>query len=424
MFALIDCNNFYVSAERIFRLDLREKPVFVASPNDGCVIARSAEVKALGVKMGIPVYQIKPLIDQYHITFFSSNLTLYQDISDRCMAVISDFAPQSTIYSIDEIFLFLHGMTIPDLKIYGQGIVQKVYDDVGVPVCAGIAPTKTLAKLANRFAKKFPGYKGVCVMDTPDKVKTALSLTAVDDIWGIGDQYGKLLSRINVKTARQFIELPRQWVRSHMTVVGEKIYRELRGESCLEIDDIDKIKKTISTTQSFGQPITELSDLCGAIASYASRCALKLRKQQSNAVEMCVFIGTNPFRKDQPQYHNSIKIELPFATSSTSILGEYAREGVKKIFVPGLIFKHGGVVVTKIVSQEASQGNIFYQGDKLIQITRKHQNLMGAIDQINTKHGRDTVYMASAGKGKHNSISNHKSPCYTTNINDIPRVKI
>jgi DNA polymerase V len=233
MFALCDCNSFYVSCERVFRPDLQGKPVVVLSNNDGCVVSRSNEAKALGIKMAVPFYQIKDLVKKHNIAVFSSNYELYQDLSNRVMTLLSEFAPETETYSIDELFLNFNGMEHFNLKEYGTQIVTTVEKYTGIPTCLGIAPTKTLAKLANHFAKKYPAYQRVCLIETSEKIEKALKLTEIADVWGIGYQLSEKLNRQGVRTAYDFTQLPRGWVRKNMTIVGERTWRELQGESCI-----------------------------------------------------------------------------------------------------------------------------------------------------------------------------------------------
>ena len=259
MFALADCNNFYASCERVFKPWLRTTPIVVLSNNDGCVIARSNETKALGIKMGVPAYQIKDAIDQYGIEVFSSNYTLYGDMS------------------IDEAFLHMDCLGQVDLKSYGEQIVKSVTQGTGIPISMGIAPTKTLAKVANKFAKKYPNYKGVCLIDSDEKRIKALQLTEIGDVWGIGRQHAKMLAQHGVKNAYDFAQLPKAWVRQKMTVVGERMWKELNGESCIEMELAPAPKKQICTSRSFGHMVTDFSELEEAVSTYVCMCAEKLR---------------------------------------------------------------------------------------------------------------------------------------------------
>ena len=421
MFALCDCNNFYVSCERVFRPDLQGKPVVVLSNNDGCIVARSNEIKAMGIKMGEPLFKVKELVKQHNITVFSSNYELYADMSNRVMTLLSEFSPEYEIYSIDEIFLNLFGLTVP-LNAYGSEIVTTIEKYTGIPVCLGMAQTKTLAKLANRFAKKHPAYNRVCIIDTSEKAQKALQLTEVGDVWGIGKRYSEKLKKMGIHTALQFTELSKNWVRTNMSIVGERIWRELKGESCLSLETVQPDKKQICTSRSFGQPVMELEHLSSAVAGYAEKCAFKLRKQKSAAVSLIVFISTNWFNKNLPQYHNTKSVTLPVPSSSTSEIVKFALMALKTIYRPQYQYKKAGVVITEITQTTTTQGSLFYQVDQ-----EKHTRLMKAIDGINYRTGRHVVEIGAAGTGnlKPQEMRRDKlSPRYTTRIEDIITVKI
>jgi len=417
MFALCDCNNFYVSCERLFRPDLQNRPVVVLSNNDGCIVARSNEVKALGIKMGEPLFKVQDLVKKHGIVTFSSNYELYADMSNRVMSLLSEHAAESEIYSIDEIFLSWFGMEHYNLKDYATELVTKTERSTGIPICIGIGSTKTLAKLANRFAKKYPAYKRVCLIDTPEKQEKALKLTEVGDIWGIGRKYAEKLNKNGIATAYDFTQMSKNWVRKLMSVVGERIWKELQGESCLPLETIQPDKKQICTSRSFGQPVTEFSDLFSAVASFAEKNAYKLRKQKSFAASLMVFVATNYFNKTQPQYYNSKLISLPVPTASTTELVHFSRLALEKIFLPGYFYKKAGVIITEITST-AVQGNLFHDYD-----AEKHNRLMRAIDTINDNSDRQMITIAAAGTGKADMKRNILSPRYSTRIEDIITVK-
>ena len=447
MFALCDCNNFYVSCERVFRPDLQNRPVLVLSNNDGCVVSRSNEVKAMGVKTGDPLFKMKDLVQKHNIAVFSSNYELYADLSNRVMTILSEFAPETEIYSIDECFLDFSGMELlsrhcecneaiqssnPVLdevgasskslnvffKNYGSKIVTTVERNTGIPVCLGVAPTKTLAKLANRFAKKYPAYNRVCIIDDNIKIEKALKLTEVGDVWGIGRRYADKLNKAGIITAFDFTKFSRSWVRKNMSVVGERIWCELQGESCLQLESVQPEKKQICTSRSFGQPVTEQSDLSAAVAGFAGKCAYKLRKQNSCAVSLMVFVSTNWFNKNLPQYHNSKHITLPVPTSSTTEIVRFACVALEQLYRKGYQYKKSGVIITEITHSSSIQGNIFYQTD-----LPKHNRLMKTIDQINDASEREMIKVAAAGSGKHDMQRNKLSPRYSTRIQDIISVK-
>jgi len=418
MFGLIDCNNFYASCERVFNPALNGKPIVVLSNNDGCVIARSTEAKILGIPMGEPAYKLKELIEGNQVTVFSSNYVLYGDMSHRVMTTISEFAPEMEIYSIDEAFLLLEGFQHIDMKTYGKKVVRTVTRNTGIPVSMGIAPTKTLAKAANRFAKKYPNYKGVCVIDTDEKRGKALKLLDIGDVWGIGRQYATKLRYYSVNTAWDFTQRTKSWVRHTMGVTGERTWLELRGTPCIEMDR-STTKKSICTSRSFGERLTELEPISEAIANFAANCAEKLRKQKSLTSVLLVFIHTNPHATNQPQYSNQKVIQLPVATNDTTELINFALQGLKSIFEKGYRYKKGGVIVSEIVPERPLQGNLFDTKDR-----EKFNKVMTVMDNLNASYGKQKVKIAAQGFDRKWKLKNEKlSPCYTTKLEDILEIK-
>lgn len=378
MFGLLDCNNFYVSCERVFRPDLRQVPVIVLSNNDGCVIARSNEAKALGIGMGVPVYQIKDLIRQRNIRVFSSNYTLYGDMSARVMSLLAAEIPQIEIYSIDESFLDLSGINSPDS--FGRALVQKIAKYTGIPVSLGIAPTKTLAKVANKFAKKYPGYRGCCLIDNEAKRTAALQNTDIGDVWGIGRRLSARLRAGGIFTAYDFSRLPPGYVRKIMTVTGERLWRELNGTPCLELAMEEESKKQICNSRSFGETISTLEDLSAAVSAHAMRCAEKLRRQNSAAEAVMTFIQTSRFRPDLPQYCNHSLVPLPSASDDSLEIVQAALKGLKQIYKPGYAYKKCGVIINAATQCRCLQGDLFDRRNRL-----KAASLMGAIDRLNAK---------------------------------------
>lgn len=410
MFGLMDCNNFYASCERVFNPALNGKPIVVLSNNDGCVIARSNEAKALGIKMGVPAYQIKDDIQKYGISVFSSNYTLYGDMSGRVMSILAEQVPEMEVYSIDEAFLNLEG--IRDIQSLGTDIINKVIRGTGIPVSLGIAPTKTLAKVANKFAKKYPAYNRLCIINTEEKRTKALQLTEIGDIWGIGHRQVAKLEKQGVKTAYDFTELPESWVRKNMTVVGERTWKELQGISCIDMETTPPAKKQICTSRSFGKMVEDIDTMSEAIATHASTCAKKLRQQKSYAMSLMAFIHTNNFRKDSPQYWRNTVIYLPIPTNDTLEIVHYALAGLKTIFMQGYQYKKTGVIITEIT--DSTQLGLFDSVDR-----EKRERLQQTIDKINGKHSR-LVKLAIQGTGrnwklKQKQLSGH----YTTDINQI-----
>lgn len=414
MYGLVDCNNFYASCERVFNPSLNGKPVVVLSNNDGCVIARSNEAKALGIKMGIPAYQIKDLVSSHGVAVFSSNYTLYGDMSGRVMSMLAELSPEIEVYSIDEAFVNLDG--IRDLEPIGRKMVSGVTRGTGIPVSLGVAPTKTLAKIANKFAKKYPAYDQLCIIDSEEKRIKALQLTEIGDVWGIGRRQAAKLQKQGIKTAYDFTRFSGAWVRKNMTVVGERTWKELHGISCIDMENAPPAKKQICTSRSFGKMLTDIDTISEAIASHASTCAKKLRKQQSYAASLMVFIHTNNFREDLPQYWKNTVIHLPVPTNDTQEIVRYALAGLRTIYLNGYQYKKAGVIITEIT--EGAQLGLFDLVDR-----DKRERLMQAVDKINGEHGHN-IKLAVQGTGrgwklKQEQLSGH----YTTNLNQIIDIK-
>lgn len=413
MYALVDCNNFYASCERVFNPALVGVPVIVLSNNDGCVIARSNESKKIGIKMGVPYYQIKNEIRKHGIKVFSSNYTLYGDMSNRVMTILSSFTPNIEIYSIDEAFLDMSGMK--NLEEYGKHIVNTTTKWTGIPVSMGIAPTKTLAKVANKFAKKYKKYNGTCVIDSDEKRIKALKLTEIGDVWGIGNRKEKKLKSHGVNNAYEFTLLPRSWVRKYMTVTGERTWLELNGTSCIDLELVQPDKKQICTSRAFGKNITDIEKMKEAVAYYASLCAEKLREQKSSACSIMVFI----FREDLHQYFRNCVISLPVPTSSTLEITKYAIEALHKIFKEGYQYKKAGVIITEIVDNSGIQTNILDKVDR-----EKHNRLMKVVDNLNKGFTTNVLNLAIQGTNKTWNLRRELlSPCYTTKIGDVIKLK-
>lgn len=412
MFGLVDCNNFYVSCERVFRPDLKDKPVVVLSNNDGCVVSRSNEAKALGIKMGVPLYQIKQLVESAGVHVFSSNYTLYGDMSARVMSLLHQQVPQMEIYSIDEAFLCLDH--ISDVETFGQSLASKIVKATGIPVSIGVAETKTLAKVANKFAKKYPAYNRVCVIDTPAKRIKALQLTNIGDVWGIGRRLSRRLTGQGIMTAHDFTQLPCAQVRQAMTITGERLWRELKGEKCLNLEPAAPDKKEICTSRSFDQMVGDYNELSQIVARHAAACAKKLRDSRTCAGALNVFIFTNKHRTDLPQYHpfGSINLEVP--TSDTRLISEAALSVLKQIYKPGFWYKKAGVIVSQIIPQDHVQSTLFNKTSD-----ERSVRLMAVMDEINAKYNGASVHLANMGaKNKINLRRDYISPCYTTKLSD------
>lgn len=430
MFALIDCDNCYCSCERVFDPSLEGKPLVVLSNNDGCVVARSKEAKVLGIKEGTPFFQLAEQFPGVKIEARSSNYTLYGDISARVMSIIRDSAPEVEVYSIDEAFCNLKGLEHTDLKKWGEELAAKIKKWVGMPVSIGIAPTKTLAKVAGRFAKRYSAYNKCCLIDSEEKRIKALSLTDVSDVWGIGRRFTKKLEYYGVHTALDFTNRSESWIRKEFTVVGLRTWKELNGLSCISSDNMES-KKSICTSRSFPTMITDKDEILTHVANYAARCAYKLRRQKSAASLLTLFITTNQQREDLPQYSNSINITLPAASSSSHELIIAAHKALDVLFKEGYKYKKAGIIVSGIVPSDSIQQSFF---DLSPELKEKYRKISKVIDAVNRKNGDDTLIIASqqytskTKKGKSSKFKNAikhelRSPCYTTNLADIIKVK-
>ena len=431
MYALVDGNNFYVSCERLFRPDLVGRPVVVLSNNDGCAIARSNEAKALGIVMGAPWFQIRHFVESDGLVALSANFALYGDLSDRMMSLAAGLGPKQEIYSIDESFIDLTGVR-GNLVERSFKIRARILQWVSIPCCIGIAKTKTLAKLANHVAKTAERKQGIY----PDKLmqvcnfsdlsaeefEGVLAATPVGDVWGIGRRIKAQLNEGGIQTALDLSRLDTATVRSKWSVVLERTVRELQGTSCIELEDAPAAKKEIACTRSFGQPITELSDLNEAVTHFASRAAEKLRKQGSTTLQVMCFVRTSPFRKD-PQYSRSICVPLRRPTADTGALVSAAVAGMKAIFRQGYNYAKAGVMLLDLQPDTLSQGELDLQGDE----GPDHSKLMSTLDQLNKRFGRGTVLMASAGLAGEQRAwvmkQDRRTPQYTTCWKDLAVVK-
>jgi len=417
IFALVDCNNFYASCERVFNPSLKNRPVIVLSNNDGCVVARSAEAKELGIPFAAPYFKIRPVVEKHKIAVFSSNYTLYADMSHRVMTILASYSQEVEVYSIDEAFLSFTGMK-RSLSDLGEEIRETVLRWTGLPVSVGIAPTKTLAKAASHIAKKNPSHGGVLDITMNDRGEY-LKKISVGDIWGIGGKYAEKLNSRGIYSAADFITADDKWVRSHMTITGLRTLMEMRGHSCMNIDDAPSAKKAIVSSRSFGQSVESLEFLRQSVSSYVSRAAEKLRGQKGLAGVVTVFIMTNRF-KDDPQYGASLSCELPEASSNTPVITRYALALLKRLYKEGYRYKKAGVMLSDISAARDLQMNIFL-GEK----ERGSPELMNIVDQVNRSYGSGTLFYASAGTDKPWSMRRELlSPAYTTRWEDIVEVKI
>lgn len=417
MFALVDCNNFYASCERVFRPDLKGKPIVVLSNNDGCVIARSNEAKDLGVPMGAPAFKFDDLFKKKNITVFSSNYALYGDMSNRVMTLLQTFTPDVEIYSIDEAFLKFNGFDLYNLNEYGNQIKKTITKGTGIPISIGFAPTKALSKVANRIAKKFPNEtKGVYVIDSEEKQIKALKWLKIEDVWGIGSKLSKKLKFHGVKTAYDFVSLPNDFVRKEFSVVELRLKRELSGIPTLSLDYAQK-KKAIATTRSFDKMYCDFDSLNERVATFAISCAEKLRRQNSCCNLISIHILTNKHRKNLKQYSKSIIIKTDYPTNSSIDLVKYTSLGLKLIFREGFQYKKAGVVVMGITPEEEKQLNLF------VNANQKHIKLMQVMDKINLSLGQQKIKLAVQDLDKTWKMKQEKlSPRYTTKLNEIIRV--
>lgn len=417
-FAHIDCNNFYASCERVFNPSLIGKPVIVLSNNDGCAIARSNEAKALSIKMGEPAFKIKDIIEQHDVAVFSANFELYGDMSNRVMTILGSYSPAQEIYSIDECFLDLEGIS-GDLRDYCLEMKQRVEKWTRIPISIGIGPTKALAKTATRVAKKFAAQTGgVHSIDTEEKRLKALKWMHVEDVWGIGRKHSKRLLAYNIKNAYQFTLMSDEWVKTHLNVVGLRLKHDLMGIPSIQLEEV-KSKKNIATTRTFDTMLENFGDIRERVSTFAMKCSEKLRKQASCCNAIQVFITSNFFREDLPQYSNSVTVKLPFATNSAIELANYATLALEKIYRPGFKYKKAGVIVLDFTPEDNQQLNFFENRNV------KHIPLMAAIDKINKRYSKDLIRLATQAPGRtwrmrQERLSNH----YTTDINEVISVRV
>ena len=417
MFALIDCNNFYVSCERVFNPSLNGRPVIVLSNNDGCAISRSDEAKKLGIPMGAPIFKYKSLIKKYNIVVLSSNYPLYADMSHRVMNIISEFTPDIEIYSIDEAFLMFSGYDNIDLFTHASLMRNRILKWTGIPTSVGIAPTKSLAKLSNKIARKYPVQtKDVYILDTEYKRLKSLRYFKLNNIWGIGKRLTRRLELVGCKNAFDFVNLPEKWVKSNLSIVELKIQQELKGIANLNLESFTS-KKSIATTRSFDNPVSDLYKLKERVSTFALSCAEKLRRQNSISNIMIVFIRSNFFRKDLKQHSCSRVVTLPYSTNSSFVLNNYALKAIEEMFEPNISYKKAGVIVTSLLPSDNYQLGIFENEDY------RHKPLMKIIDRINLRYG-DKIKLANQDLTKKWKMKQEfLSPSYTTKISDIIKIK-
>jgi DNA polymerase V len=414
--ALVDCNSFYCSCERLFAPRLEGKPVVVLSNNDGCVVSRTDEAKALGIPMGVPHFKIRDLARRNGVHVFSSNYSLYGDISSRVMKTLSQFTPELEIYSIDEAFLDLTGFT--KIERYARRIRETVRNHVGIPVSIGIGPTKVLAKVANKIAKKRKEHEGVFDLSDPGKHDEALSSIGVQDIWGIGSKSTEKLHNVGIRTARDLRDAGDPLIQKLLTVVGRRIAAELRGEACIDLEFIAKNKKEICCSRGFGRPVFDLIEIKEALANYVTSAAERLRKQKSASGTVVVFLHTNPF-KGTPQYFNQTSTTLLTATSATNTLISVATRSLERIFKPGFEYKRAGVILSDLTSEQNLQLGLLENGK-----VKNSDRLMSAMDDINERMGRNTVRFGICGTRQDwKMLSKMRSPSYTNRWADLLTIR-
>lgn len=422
MYALLDCNNFYVSCERVFNPKLEKRPVGILSNNDGCLIALSNELKSLGVKMGTPYFQIKTLAKLENIIIQSSNYTLYGDMSARVLDCVKQQVADVEAYSIDEQFLDIGSQRIGELRAFGVDLRQRVRQDTGIPTSLGIAKTKTLAKVANHIAKKSLTHDGVFTLMHEQLVEEFLSLTPVGDLWGVGRQYAKKLATFGIHSALDLYDCKESFIKQQMTIVGLRLWYELHGVPCIPLEQVSQPKKNICTSRSFGKMQTDLAPIREAVASHAESCATKLRKEGSAANYIQVFMQTNR-HSEGPHYSNRFTWTLPVASNDSRTLIRYALQALDKIYRSSYRYQKCGVIVSGLVPENARQLALFDEATSREPIT-KDQQVMQAIDNINQRFGRHTVRIGSTLSTKQTQgwqmQQNRRSPCYTTRFSDIP----
>ncbi|MBU3575443.1 Y-family DNA polymerase [Polynucleobacter sp. UK-Mo-2m-Kol15] len=421
LFALVDVNNFYVSCERVFAPKLEDVPMVVLSNNDGCAVARSAEVKALGVKMGTPWFQMKDLAKEHGIQAYSSNYTLYGDMSGRVVEILRKFTPNLEVYSIDESFLQIETVLkqYADPTSLGQIIKQDVKDTTGLPVCVGIGASKTLAKLANHLAKKNPQFAGVCDISSMPKAMLYqwMAETAVGEVWGIGCKTAKKLKELKINSVFDLVQVSPQAMRQQFGVVIERICYELRGVSCLQLEEVAPAKQQIISSRSFGKPVTSIEELAESVATHAARGAEKLRSQKSVTGALTIFVQTNPHKPFEPQHHQSITVVLSDPSDNTLTLTSAGLKGLKQIYKAGFKYKKAGVIFNLLADKPTMQQSLFDD----MEVKGKSAGLMKAMDSINSRFGNAAIKTAASGtKQDWKMRSGNKSPNYTTQWDELP----
>lgn len=419
MYALVDCNNFFVSCERVFQPQLEGRAVVVLSNNDGCVVARSNESKAMGIKMGTPFFKVKHYVENGSLEVRSSNYALYGDLSNRVMSILAEAVPQIEIYSIDEAYLHLDGIRPEMIPQLCRSLVEKIRRWVGIPVSIGVAPTKTLAKIASHFAKTYKGYKGVCMIDTEAKRLKALELTPIEDVWGVGRRLAPRMQAAGIKTALDYVGRPQKWVNANFNLPGLRTWSELQGRACIE-DEKEERRKSICTSRSFADMISDEDELCLRVSDFAAMCAHKLREEGSAAMEVTTFLYTNRFREDMDQYFPSATIRLAVAANSTHEIVGTAIKAFRMIYKPDYMYKKAGVTVTGIIPSDAVQASLFDENEHL---RDRQERISKIMDEVNSA-GHSVLRLATQRSGHYADMirSDHRSRLYSTSLDDIIEV--
>ena len=420
MFALADCNNFFASCERVFRPDLQGKPVIVLSSNDGCAVARSNEAKALGIKMGDPFFKIRHIVAKHNVAVFSGNMALYGDMSQRVRWVLEEFAPSIEVYSIDEAFLDLRGMQNIDFDQYAKNISKHCWKMTSIPVSVGIAPTKTLAKIASKLCKQYPKLRGGCCMHRPQDIEKVLRKFPIEDVWGIGRRSAPRLKAMGVRTAYDYTQLSEEAVRNMSGITGVRTWKELRGTPCIEFEDGFEAKQSICVSRSFSSEIYDIKELEEQIANFASSLAEKLRKQNTVAGEICVFAYTNRFKESTPQVYDNRLIHLDPPTNDQRTIVTHAVAATRELFRKGIGYKKAGAVATRIIPIQNRIHSLFEDREAM----EREKRLTSVVDAVNRTFGKSTIKFAVQGSGKIKTSSENQSPHYTTLWSDIPKVTV
>jgi len=419
MFALVDCNNFYASCERVFNPTLQNKPVAILSNNDGCVISMSDEAKKIGLPFGAPIFKWEQFCKEKNITVLSSNYPLYGDMSARVMSILSDFSPDIEVYSIDESFLEFKGFERYDFEAYATKIRSRVLKWTGIPTCVGVAPTKGLSKVANKIARSnLKQSKGICVIDSEEKRIKALKWTKIEKVWGIGKGLQKRLQAKGCVTAYDFTQISSDWVRKELSIVGWRLQKDLQGISKIPLEDIVPSKKMIATTRSFENTYADIYNIKERISTFAASCAKKLREQHSNCHIIYVFLRSNRFDKSQQYQKENKTVVLSYPTDSTLTIAKAAVTAVESIFKKGVKYKKAGVIISGLVPNDNFQLNLFAHENP------KHKPLMLAIDKLNQKYKSDKIKLGNQDLKRTWKMKQERlSPKYTTNINEVLVVK-